>query len=438
MNPFRSLLALAALLAVVLGASSAGAEEAPAFPRALSMDETLRLVRLRSFDVLLADAAIVHAEGDVLAAGAVANPSVSFAAGPAINYTPPPGCVGCDRYGINWGLTDNGALFDVISGKRGLRKSTAEALLAAARVDRTDASRVVVAEAKQAYVAVVVSRAELDFAHDVQESLAQTLELNKRRYPAVINEGELARTELQKASADQVVIQATAALRQAQLALGFLLGAREVVPDFEADKGWLKATVPGDLANATEESLLARAIANRPDVKAAALRRDAADEALRAARRGLFPDVALSINYTQFGTGPDAAQPPTLLFGLTIALPVVYQQQGEIRRAGADVSAQRVANDRVAAQVANEISTAFASFQRARAEVAQFESLAIDRAKRARDVVETQYKAGSAPLMDYLDAERTYISTNLQYLEAIERFWGAVFELERAIGAEVK
>jgi cobalt-zinc-cadmium efflux system outer membrane protein len=437
MSSLRWLGALAVAAGVAFGASAAHAEE-PALPATLSMEETLRIVRVRSFDVLLADASIVHAEGDVLAAGAVANPSVSFAAGPAINYTPPANCVGCDRYGINWGLTDNGAVFDVITGKRGLRKSTAEALLAAARTDRVDASRVVVAETKQAYLAIVVGRAELDFARDVQESLSQTLELNRRRYPAVINEGELARTELQKASADQVVIQATAALRQAQLALGFLLGAREIVPDFQVDKRWLKATVPAELANATEASLYARALANRPDVKATAFRRDAADEALRAARRGLFPDVSLSLNYSQFGTGPDAAQPPTLLFGLTLTLPVVYQQQGEVRRAGADVDAQRIASDRVAAVVANEISDAFASFQRARAEVAQYESLALDRAKRARDVVETQYKAGSAPLMDYLDAERTYITTNLQYLEAIERFWDAVFQLERALGAEVK
>lgn len=427
----------AAVLAI--GGPALAEEQAPpSLPKVLSMEETLRLVHGRSFDLLLADAAIVHAEGDVLAAGAVANPSLYVAAGPSINYAPPANCVGCDRYSLAVGLTDNGSLVDVLSGKRGLRRSVAEALLAAARLERIDASRVVDGQTKEAYVAVVVARAELDFTREVQDSVAQTLELNKRRYPAVINEGELARTELQKASADQAVVRATAALRQAQLALGFLLGAREIVPDFEVDKKWLKAQVPQDLATATEGSLYARALGTRADVKANGLHREAADEALRLARRGRFPDVALSLNYSQFGTGTDAAQPPTLLFGLTLTLPVVYQQQGEVRRATGDADTQRVAGDRISAVIANEVSEAFASFRAARDEVAQFETLALDRAKRARDVVEMQYKAGSAPLMDYLDAERTYISTNVQYLEAIERFWDSVFKLERALGTELR
>ncbi|CAN5329159.1 hypothetical protein BH09MYX1_BH09MYX1_55150 [soil metagenome] len=88
--------------------------------------------------------------------------------------------------------------------------------------------------------------------------------------------------------------------------------------------------------------------------------------------------------------------------------------------------------------MANEVTDGYATFRAAREQVAQFEALALDRAKRARDVVETQYKAGSAPLMDYLDAERTYISTNVQYLETLERFWGGVFDLERALGTELR
>ncbi|CAN5329035.1 hypothetical protein BH09MYX1_BH09MYX1_55140 [soil metagenome] len=347
MNRFIAIAIAVALIAI---ASRTRAEEAaPIVPKSLTLEATLKIVHARSFDLLLADASVVHAEGDVLAAGAVANPSVSFSAGPAINYAPPASCIGCDRYALNWGLTDNGAIVDVLAGKRGLRRSVAEALRAASRMDRTDALRVVDAQTKRAYVAIVVARAELDFTREVQDSVAQTLELNKRRYPAVINEGELARTELQKASADQDVLRATATLRQAQLALGFLLGAREVVPDFDVDKKWLKAQVPADLATANETSLFTRALATRSDVKALGFRREAADEALRLAKRENFPDIALSLNYSQFGTGTDAAQPPTLLFGLSLTLPVVYQQQGEIKRAGADVDSQHVASDRLVA-----------------------------------------------------------------------------------------
>ena len=432
------------LLGALAFAAPAGAADVPStadaaeIPASLTLEEAVRIFNLRGFDLLLADAAVARSEADVLAAGAVNNPTVSVAVGPSFNYTPKPGCIGCQGLAISWGVTDNGALMDVLAGKRGLRRSTAEAALAAAHMDRSDAQRVLDAQVKQSYVQVVVAKAAVDFSRDVQGALGQTLDLNRKRYPGVINEGELARTEVQKLSADQDVDRALLGVRQSQLALALLLGARGTVPDFDIDRAWLKLQVPASLASATEASLFALALGTRPDAKAIAFRREAADEALRLARRQRVPDIALSLQYSQLGTGPDAAQPPTLMFGLSMNLPVFYQQQGEVQRAAAEVSAETVLGQRVIAQIANEVTTSFTAFVATRTLLARLETTVLERAKRARDVVDTQYKAGSATLMDFLDAQRTYIATNQQYLQALGDYWSAVFQLEQAVGKELK
>jgi cobalt-zinc-cadmium efflux system outer membrane protein len=126
------------------------------------------------------------------------------------------------------------------------------------------------------------------------------------------------------------------------------------------------------------------------------------------------------------------------MFGLSMNLPVFYQQQGEVQRATADVSAQTVQGDRVIAQIANDVTAAFTAFVATKTLLARLEATVLERAKRARDVVDTQYKAGSATLMDFLDAQRTYIATNQQYLQALGDYWSAVFQLEQAVGKELK
>ena len=436
-----SLLGLTAAFAFAAPARAADAPPKPdaaEIPASLTLDDAVRIFNARGFDLLLADAAIARSEGDVLAAGAVNNPTASVAVGPSFNYTPKPGCIGCQGLAVSWGLTDNGALMDVLVGKRGLRKSTAEAALAAAHMDRIDAQRLLDTQVKQSYVQVAVAKAAVDFSKDVQVALTQTLDLNRKRYPGVINDGELARTEVQKLTADQDVDRALLGLRQAQLSLALLLGARGTVPDFEVDRAWLKLQVPASLSSATEASLFADALATRPDAKAIMFRREAAEAALRLAKRQRVPDIALSLQYSQLGTGPDAAQPPTLMFGLSMNLPVFYQQQGEVQRATADVSAQTVQGDRVIAQIANDVTAAFTAFVATKTLLARLEATVLERAKRARDVVDTQYKAGSATLMDFLDAQRTYIATNQQYLQALGDYWSAVFQLEQAVGKELK
>jgi cobalt-zinc-cadmium efflux system outer membrane protein len=40
--------------------------------------------------------------------------------------------------------------------------------------------------------------------------------------------------------------------------------------------------------------------------------------------------------------------------------------------------------------------------------------------------------------MDYLDAQRTFIAVNQEYLENLASYWAAVFRLEQAVGVDLR
>ena len=411
-------------------------------PAHLSLEQAMETFRTHGLDMLIADAAVLGAQGDLRAAGAIPNPQLSTNFGHVFNYsaanTARMPCVGCSDVVVGGELSDQAALEDTLTGKRALRLRVARAALEVAQLGRRDAERVVGFQVKTQYVRVVAARSALEFARQVQASLRETVDLSRLRYPKVINEGDLARVEVQQLEADQNVDQARQDLRTAQVGLAFLLGVRGAVPDFEVDRAVLHFRVPAPLQTATVDSLLRDAMIRRPDLQQSASAEERATAALALAKRQRIPDVSLDAAYLQTGTGQDAIQPPTLTFGFTVGLPVFYQQQGEILRAEADRDAQVLQRSKLASQVSSDVETAFAAFATTRAVVERMEGSLLERAGRARDITDLQYRAGAATLIDFLDAERTFIQTNTEYFDDLANYWTAVFQIEAAAGVEME
>jgi cobalt-zinc-cadmium efflux system outer membrane protein len=413
---------------------------APDVPKALTLDEALRIFHSKGLDLLIADAQVSSAEGDVHISRAVANPNFMVAAGPAFNYNghDTPACPGCQQYELQWGVSDNGALMDAISGKRGLRIDVARAALKAARLQRVDAERVLGAAVKQAYVTVVLSKEALDFSVEVQAKMSETLRLSRLRYPSVITEGDLARIEVQKLEADQAVDNARAGLRQAQVALALLLGVRGPVPDFDIDAVPFKFVVPASLQATSEQELYARAIESRPDLKEALAQMERSELSVSLAERQRFPDISLFANYTQLGMGQNVGQPMNLIFGVSMNLPVFYQQKGEITKAKADRDAQALGRAKAMSVIASDVTNAYSAFVASRDLVQRMEGGLLDRAETAEKIIGIQYRNGSVAMMDFLDAERTYIATKVEYFQDLDAYWTAVYQLEQAVGTELK
>jgi cobalt-zinc-cadmium efflux system outer membrane protein len=418
--------------------------EGAVLPSSLSLSDAMRAFRSRGLDLLLADAQVRNAEGQKTAASAVLNPIANLGYGRVLNYN---SCSGCSPNQWTAGLSDNAAIEDIVSGKRGLRQDVAEATLKATKMNRADAERTVGFNVKQAYFQVVLASQQVDLAREVAGTSNQSFVLTKRRYDSgAINEGDFAVIETAKLEADQALDTNVQNLRAARVQLGYLLGVRGHIPDFTVDRDTTKFSDPPRLTNASQDALVKEAFTHRPDLLALGFQRERADAAIALAKRNVVPDISLSAQYTQTGSGGDAIQPPTISFGITSGLPIFYQQQGEIKQAEADFDVQSLTKAKTEAQIISDVETAYAGFVTARNLVRRMDGTdnggrgLLDRAKVARDIQKTRYEKGAAgvSLLEYLDAQRTYIAVNVEYLTDLTNYWTAVAQLEQATGLELK
>jgi cobalt-zinc-cadmium efflux system outer membrane protein len=429
----------------------------------LTLDEALRIFRTRGLELLIAEAAVRSAEGAVKIAGAVPNPVLSGSLGDAFTFTTKdPSCqftvpsltptnyVNCTNQVWNVGISDSAALEDTLSGKRDLRFKVARNALAAAKLSRVDAARTIAFQVESAYLQVAQATLGDKFAKDVADSNTTILDKFKVKFAAgAINDGDLARIETQKAESDQALDTAVQTLRQARVALAFLLGVRGEVPDFDVDTKVLDYSVPSALSDANEVDLLRTAFGRRPDLVAAGYARLSAEAALALVKRQKFPDITLSLNYAQGGYGGSgtnaALQTPMFTFGVSAPLPVLYQLQGEQRQAEAQLDTNALQTALTAKQVVSDVDTAYAAFVGAQKLVLRMEKgepegkvrPILESAKVALDITRLQYEKGAASLSDFLLALQTYIATKVEYFGDLTNYWTAVYQLEEAAATEL-
>jgi cobalt-zinc-cadmium efflux system outer membrane protein len=226
--------------------------------------------------------------------------------------------------------------------------------------------------------------------------------------------------------------------RTARSQVAVLLAVEGPLPDFRVDPALLERVLELIPMQASSESLLADALVTRPDVLALEQQEARAKTALSLALLQRIPDVTFSASYTQEGTGAGAITPPTLTFGLSLPLPIFYQQQGEVARAEADLRAQTLQTRKLEAQLASEVGIAFTSFATSRALIERMQTRLLDRARRARDLVQIQYEKGAASLLELLDAQRAYAQTQTEYRQDLHDLWVALFKLQAAVGKEIQ
>ncbi len=316
-------------LSLLLGAASA---EAPTLPSPLTLAQAEEIFLEHGLDLLVVEAQARGAEGDLRAAGAHPNPglNVGFMFGPG-GTQDLLGATGtlAQTFGLSFGLTDNAAIEDILSGKHSLRIQAAAKALASAQESVADLKRNELAQLRQAFAAVLLAKENLDFARDVQKSYVQTYDLNSIRYKkGDISEADLAKIAVARLEADQAVTQAAQGLEVAKDSLAFLLGVRGSVPEFEV-VGALELRDFQTLEGASAETLLAQGLANRPDVKVAVANREQQEALVRQARRLVMPDIALQLGYSEQCNSAECSSAPTFNVGLQSNLPVFYQQQGE-------------------------------------------------------------------------------------------------------------
>jgi len=408
----------------------------------LELKDAVQLARTKGLDLLLADATTKSAEADERSAGAIPNPAVSVVYGRSIYYTQSQSSYFAVNPGSNnaytVGLTDQAAVVDSLSGKRSLRQKVAHSAVQAAKMGRVAAEKLLVASVKLQYFQLALSEQVLDFMKETQSSTEQTRDLVKARFHAgSVSEADVARAESAKLEADQAVDAAVGDQQVQQANMAFLLGVRGSTPNYDVDSKMLDFRDPPLLAQLATSGLLQVAQRSRPDLKVAEYQELQARASLDLARRQRFPDIALSIGYTQFGDGQNSEQPSQISVGLSAPIPVFYQSQGEIAKAASNIQTQTVQRMKLNAQISSEVAASWASFTTARRRVLRMQTELLKQVDYALKLVTIQYEKGAASLLELLDARRTFNNVNLEYRQDLADYWTATVRLEQATGVEI-
>ncbi|HVZ71971.1 MAG TPA: TolC family protein [Polyangia bacterium] len=431
-----------AFAAAVVATTAARADDA--LPSRLDLADAERLFLERGLDLLIAQASAEAAEGDVDAAGAHPNPGVDL----SVTYTPPlkrdaiysgiQSNVPSSLWGFGVGVTDNAALSDQLFGKHGLRVEVAQRALAAARFGVGEAKRVGLGQLRQGYVAAVLAGLDAASAKESLDTYDEQLELNQKRYDeGAINGLDLSRATQADLEARQTLDQAESGRRQAMAALLFLLGVRGATPT-------VTLATPIDyrplatLEGATPSSLQDSALANRTDVKQANAALEQASAQVKQARRSRAPDVALSLGYAEQCSGSSCSSEPAVTAGVAGNVPLFYRQRGEIKRAESNAKLAERALDKTKAQVLADVTQAFAAYEAAKSQVERMEGKLLEQAKVSRDLAQHMYQRGAASFIDFMDAQRAYVASRLEYHQDLAGYWNAVFQLEQATGTTLR
>ena len=85
-------------------------------------------------------------------------------------------------------------------------------------------------------------------------------------------------------------------------------------------------------------------------------------------------------------------------------------------------------------QVMTDVRDAFEGLRSNEQIVGLYRSGYLDEAQQSRDITEYAYRHGAASLLDFLDAERSYRSTQLGYRQALASYLLALEQLREAVG----
>jgi cobalt-zinc-cadmium efflux system outer membrane protein len=331
-------------------------------------------------------------------------------------------------------------------GKRELRSEQADHNTKAAEAQVQDALRQQLFQLRQAFFTAVLARENLRMAQENLNHFDRTENLLfvqvKEGYSAGV---DLKRVQLQRLQFQRDVVTAGQGYQQAARDVLNLIGHGDapsaanstqlITWSSPSETGFPQDFIDGKLEIIPEllwiDDLRRMALANRPDIKAAEFGLEAANAGLKLAEAQRVRDVTIGGQYSR--TGSDNT------VGLVVGLPLKIGPRANAAFAQAtSTKLQAEAQLRlVRTQALTDVEKAFTAYQVSRDRLRLFTGSALATANDVRRIEEIAYRDGAKGLLDYLDAQRTYNQTLIDYNQTRYDFILSLYQLELATGTAI-
>ena len=401
---------------------------------ALTLDQVINAVLVSDPKLRAGFELINQAHADALTASLRPNPSL-FADAQLLPLTRPftvddqggpPQVDAQVTYPIDWFLFGKRAA-NMVVATRGVKSTEA---------DFEDTIRQRVAEAASAFYDVLETKGLLALARQdvtnlerVEAALAKAVEAGGK------TQVELNRLRLDLALARRAVRDAETALVTAKAKLRAIIGRSNSDPDFDVS-GSLDAQLNANLP--APEEAFELAVQNRPDLSSLRWKISQARASVVAADRAAYPQVSPMFGYTrqfqQKAIGfPDAS---SWTAAATVTLPLFDRNQGNRAKARSTVTQNQYLYDAAVVALRAEVTTAAQEYKAAQTTAADIAAEQLKLSREVFDAITLAYQTGGRPLVDLLDAERTFRDTYRSYVSSRAAYWRAVYRYRAAIGQQ--
>ncbi|HKD79357.1 MAG TPA: TolC family protein [Candidatus Angelobacter sp.] len=308
--------------------------------------------------------------------------------------------------------------------KRQNRLQAARDTTAVTTAQIADTERTLTFNVAQQFINVLLANSTLQFALEDLNSFQETVNISEQRYRAGdISEGDYLKIKLQLLQFQTDVSSARVAKVQALGTLRQLIGYASVPHDYDC---------AGDLAYepliASLPDLQAKALATRPDLNAAHKGVTAANSQISLAKANGKVDFNATASYSHVSGASSAS------FFFSVPLPLFDRNQGEIARTRFALTQAELTEKATEDTVMTDVTNAYEAAASNQDVVKLYVSGYLKQAQDSRDISQYAYKGGAATLLDFLDAERSYRSTQLAYRQALAAYMLSVEQLRQATG----
>src|SRR6202522_630808 len=308
--------------------------------------------------------------------------------------------------------------------KRQHRLRAARDLTAVTRSQVADNERSLAFSVSTLFINVELAESTLALAMQDLKSFQNTVDISQARYNAGdIGEGDLLKIKLQMLQFQTDVSAAQLARVQGLSDLRQLLGYESIGADYDGAGAFDYEPVKGNV-----DDFQAKALQNRPDLRAAQQGVTAADSQHALQQAIGKRDVTATIDYTHLSYLNDVS-----LFA-QMQMPIFDRNQGEIARAAFAITQAQEQEKFANGQVLTDVRDAFENLRTNDQIVGLYRSGYLDEAQQSRDISEYAYRHGVASLLDFLDAERSYRSIQLAYRQSLASYLLALEQLRQAVG----
>jgi cobalt-zinc-cadmium efflux system outer membrane protein len=399
--------------------------QAPAGPAKVTLEQAIQLAIAHNHSLLAARTSIAQNQALEVQANVRPNPTLFT----DWEYLPLPGVHpdnGLGGYLHDSTEGDIGISYTFERGqKRQHRVQAARDVTAVSRFSVTDNERTLAFGVAQLYVTVQLAESTLDLSRQDLKSFQNTVEISEHQFKAgAISENDYLQIRLQLLQFQQDVEQAE-------------LSRAQTLSDLRQQIGYESVPAEYDIAEALEyrpltvkvEDLQAKALGNRPDLKAADLSITAAKSQYGLAKANGKQDVTLSSNYSHVNSIS------AVTFSVSVPLPIFDRNQGNIAQTRIAINQAAEQQKGANGQVLTDVRDAYESVVSNDKLVKLYTSGALETAQKSREISEYAYGRGGIALLDFLNAERGYRATELAYRQAVAAYVTSLEQLRQAVGS---